>query len=272
MTTDGANAADENNSVRPRLHVAIITIMPDMFGALDFGVTGRAIQKGLVHIHFYDPRDFTENIHRSIDDRPYGGGPGMVMQAPPLAKAIDAAKLQLGAHAKVIYLSPAGKVIKQSLLQKQQQEARPLILIAGRYEGVDERLIQTAVEEEWSLGDYVLSGGELACMVVVDALARLLPGALGDELSASQDSFSQPTLPLLDCPHYTRPAIYQGLPVPEVLLCGDHKAIDRYREKQSLGRTWERRSDLLSCCTLSDRQKSLLAEYIQEYPQESEHE
>lgn len=243
------------------MDIAVVTLFPEMFSAVsDYGVTGRAVNSGGLAISCVNPRDFTADRHQTVDDRPYGGGPGMVMMAPPLAKAITEAKAKVAQGAKVIYLSPQGQTLSQQRLEALAQEPA-LILLAGRYEGVDERLINGLVDEELSIGDYVLSGGELAAMVVIDGVSRLLPGVLGHPLSAQQDSFTDG---LLDCPHYTRPETYQGSSVPAVLTSGNHEAIRRWRLKQSLGRTWQRRPDLLEKCDLSEEQKLLLAEFIRE--------
>ena len=232
-----------------------------MFDALTEhgGVVGRAVQRDLLSLSFWNPRDFANNKHNSVDDRPYGGGPGMVMQYQPLSDAIDAAKEQ-NQNSTVIYLSPQGRVFNQAAA-KEFALRSGLILVSGRYEGVDERLLETKIDEEWSIGDYVLSGGELASMVMIDAIARLLPQVLGHEASAEQDSYENG---LLDCPHYTRPEQINGLTVPQVLLSGDHQAIERWRLKQSLGRTWQRRPDLLQQLNLTEEQQQLLDEYIQE--------
>lgn len=243
------------------MDIAVVTLFPEMFSAVsDYGVTGRAVSSGGLAISCVNPRDFTADRHQTVDGRPYGGGPGMVMMAPPLAKAITEAKAKVAQGAKVIYLSPQGQTLSQQRLEALAQEPA-LILLAGRYEGVDERLINELVDEELSIGDYVLSGGELAAMVVIDGVSRLLPGVLGHPLSAQQDSFTDG---LLDCPHYTRPETYQGSSVPTVLTSGNHEAIRRWRLRQSLGRTWQRRPDLLEKCDLSEEQKLLLAEFIRE--------
>jgi tRNA (guanine37-N1)-methyltransferase len=206
----------------------------------------------------WNPRDFATDKHRTVDDRPYGGGPGMVMMVEPLRQAIQAAKTQLGAQTakkpKVICLSPQGRKLDQAGVEELAQ-ADSLILIAGRYEGIDERLLQLEVDEEWSIGDYVLSGGELAAMVLLDAVVRTLPGVLGHSQSAVEDSF---VAGLLDCPHYTRPENYEGLAVPNVLLSGNHEAIRRWRLQQSLGRTEQRRPDLLESLDLTKEQRLLL--------------
>jgi len=233
------------------------------------GVLGRAIKQGIIGLSCWNPRDFTRDRHRTVDDRPYGGGPGMLMKVQPLADAIDAARQQATGSVKVIYLSPQGQrldqhKVRQLALPDAECKDASFILIAGRYEGIDERLIEQYVDEEISIGDYVLSGGELAALVLIDAIARMLPGVLGDEDSAQQDSFMQG---LLDCPHYTRPEQVNGRRVPDVLLGGDHKAIARWRLKQSLGRTWLRRPELLEHVQLNEEQQSLLDEFQKEYQQ-----
>jgi tRNA (guanine37-N1)-methyltransferase len=244
------------------MKIDVISLFPPMFEAVtNYGITGRAIKNGLLSLRVWNPRDYTEDRHRSVDDRPYGGGPGMVMMVEPLAKVIAAARSEQANGVKVIYLSPQGRKLDHAgVMELSQREG--LILLAGRYEGIDERLLQTEVDEEWSIGDYVLSGGELAAMVVVDAIARQMPGALGDEDSAQQDSFVDG---LLDYEHYTRPEAYSGRVVPEVLLSGDHEKIRRWRLKRSLGRTWLRRPDLLERLKLTDEQQRLLEEFKQEY-------
>ena len=252
------------------MHFHVITLFPEMVGQVTSGgVLGRAIKQGIIGLSCWNPRDFTHDRHRTVDDRPYGGGPGMLMKVQPLADAIDAARRQAGRTARVIYLSPQGQRLNQ---QKVRQLALPgtddgdaaYILIAGRYEGIDERLIEHYVDEEISIGDYVLSGGELAAVVLIDAVSRMLPGVLGDEDSAQQDSFMRG---LLDCPHYTRPEEIDGMRVPGVLLGGDHDAIARWRLKQSLGKTWLRRPELLNDVQLDQEQQNLLAEFQQEYQQ-----
>jgi tRNA (guanine37-N1)-methyltransferase len=242
--------------------VGIISLFPEMFRAVtDFGVTGQAVKKGLLNVETWNPRDFTYDKHRTVDDRPYGGGPGMLMMVEPLRDAIHAAKQAAGDKAKVVYLSPQGRKLDQAGVESLASNDK-LILICGRYEGVDERIIQTHVDEEWSVGDFVLSGGELPAMTLVDAVARFVPGVLGDMASAEEDSFANG---LLDCPHYTRPEVLDGLVVPEVLKSGNHKDIRRWRLKQSLGRTWLRRPELLENLALTDEQESLLAEFIKEH-------
>lgn len=241
----------------------VVTLFPEqLIEAASFGVTGRAIARGIVDLAVWNPRDFTHDRHRTVDDRPYGGGPGMVMKYPPLADAVHAAKKSSqNAARKVICMSPQGRPIKQALLTE-VVNLDQLILVAGRYEGIDERFIEAECDEEWSLGDFVISGGELAALVVIDAVTRLLPDVLGDEESAGQDSYSNG---LLDCPHYTRPEVVEGLRVPEVLLSGNHADIERWRLKQALGRTWLRRVDLLQNLTLTQEQHTLLNEFKTEF-------
>jgi tRNA (guanine37-N1)-methyltransferase len=238
--------------------VGVVTLFPEMLKSItDFGVVGRATRQGLLQVTGYNPRDFTQDKHRTVDDRPYGGGPGMLMKVQPLRDAISQAKTELG-QPRVIYLSPQGRRLDQAgVVELAKLES--LVLVAGRYEGIDERLIGTDIDEEWSLGDFVLSGGELAAMTFIDAVARLLPGVLGHAESALEDSFAQG---LLDCPHYTRPEMVAGMPVPKVLLSGDHAAIARWRMQQQLGRTWQRRPDLLEQMTLTQEQEQSLAEFI----------
>ena len=236
------------------------------------GVLGRAIKQDIIGLTCWNPRDFTHDRHRTVDDRPYGGGPGMLMKVQPLADAIDAARAQAGELATVIYMSPQGQrlnqhKVRQLALGNIEEQDASYILIAGRYEGIDERLIEQYVDEEISIGDYVLSGGELAAIVIIDAVARMIPGVLGDEDSAQQDSFMRG---LLDCPHYTRPEEINGRRVPDVLLGGDHKAIVRWRLKQSLGRTWLRRPDLLEHAQLDKEQQNLLDEFRKEFHQAEE--
>ena len=243
------------------MHIEVVTLFPEMFSAVsDNGVTGRAIQKGLVQLGTVNPRDFTDDRHNTVDARPYGGGPGMVMMVEPLRDAISEARKVLSDKAKVIYLSPQGRKLDQAGLQS-LLEHEELILLCGRYEGIDERLIASEVDEEWSIGDYVISGGELAAMVLIDGVTRLIPGALGHEDSAEQDSFMNG---LLDTPHYTRPEILDEMAVPDVLLSGHHKNIEKWRLKQALGRTWLRRPDMLEKLTLTKAQEDLLAEFIRE--------
>jgi tRNA (guanine37-N1)-methyltransferase len=223
------------------LRFGVVTIFPEMFDALlDYGITARVFGEGLADIGFWNPRDYSGDRHRTVDDRPYGGGPGMVMMAPPLSAAIRAARAALGEGARAVYLSPQGAPLTQARVEA-FASGGPLLLVAGRYEGIDERVIESEIDEEVSIGDYVLSGGELAAMVLIDAVVRQLPGALGHEQSAAQDSFAAG---LLDCPHYTRPEVFEGRRVPEVLLSGDHERIRRWRHAQAVARTRERRPDL----------------------------
>jgi tRNA (guanine37-N1)-methyltransferase len=240
---------------------SIITLFPEMLKALDYGITGRAQRDNLITITSWNPRDFAQDNYKTVDDRPYGGGPGMVMRVDPLQKAIQAAKIAAPKKPTVIYLTPQGKVFDQSAAQAFCVK-ESLIFIAGRYEGVDERLLELEVDEEWSIGDYILSGGELAALAMIDAVTRLIPGALGHEDSAAEDSI---TTGLLEHPQYTRPEDYQGLKVPPVLLGGNHKVIERWRLKESLGRTWLKRPDLLAKADLTQEQLTLLMEFVREY-------
>lgn len=242
------------------MRVDVVTLFPEFVRqVVECGVTGRAVQRDLLQLHTWNPRDYTHDRHRTVDDRPYGGGPGMVMRYEPLRDAIRSARAA-SPQARVVYLSPQGRPLNQAAVQELAQ--RPgLILVAGRYEGIDERLLAHEIDEEWSIGDYVLSGGELAAMVLIDTVARLQPGALGDEDSAAQDSFSAG---LLDCPHYTRPETIDGMTVPTVLLGGNHSEIERWRTKQSLLRTWRRRPELLAQLELSREQQALLEEALRE--------
>lgn len=235
------------------MRISVLTLFPELIASVvRFGVLGRALERGLLEVVAINPRDYTEDPYRSVDDRPFGGGPGMVMRIEPLERALAAARV--GGPARVVLLSPQGRRLTQGTLAQLARESH-LILICARYEGVDERFVQAFVEDELSIGDYVLSGGELPALVVIDGVARLLEGALGDERSAREDSFSEG---LLDCPHYTRPAEYRGRRVPEVLLSGDHQAIRQWRRQQSLLRTWLRRPDLLARVQLSELDRRLL--------------
>jgi tRNA (guanine37-N1)-methyltransferase len=248
------------------MHFDVITLFPEMFDAItQYGVTRRAAEQGKLVLRTWNPREFTSDKHRSVDDRPYGGGPGMLMLAEPLAQAIATAKqsqAQTGVvKSCVIHLSPQGRQLTHEVVKELLERNDGLILLASRYEGVDERLIRQQVDEELSIGDYVLSGGELAAMVLIDSLVRHLPGVLGDAESAQQDSF---VAGLLDCPHYTRPEIFEGEGIPEVLLSGHHAEIEKWRLKQALGRTWQRRPDLLAQRQLTKQEARLLAEYQQE--------
>lgn len=238
---------------------AIVTIFPEMLDALKFGIVGKALQKHLVDVSCINPRDYTEDKNNTVDDSPFGGGPGMVMMVKPLHQAIIAAKMQLP-KAKVIYLSPQGKQFDQALAKKAAIES-DLIMIAGRYEGIDQRIIDKCVDEEWSLGDYVISGGEFAALVMIDAIARCIPGVVGDTGSVIDDSFYNG---LLKHPQYTRPESYHGWEVPKVLLSGNHREIKRWRKKQSLGATWMKRPDLLTDDALSKEASALLEEFINE--------
>ena len=243
------------------MRIDVITLFPEMVrDCASHGIQGRAIEHGLLELQTWNPRDYTEDKHRGVDDRPYGGGPGMVMQVQPLRAAIQAAR-QTAGKSPVIYLSPQGTRFDQRKAQQLATLER-MILVAGRYEGVDERFIDLEVDEELSAGDYVLSGGELPALMVIDAVTRLLPGALGDADSAQQDSFMGG---LLDYPHYTRPEEVDGLQVPAELMGGNHADIRRWRAKQALGRTWQRRPDLLDVLQLDEQQHLLLNEFINEY-------
>lgn len=253
------------------MHFDVVTIFPEMFAALaGHGITRRALEERLFDLNTWDPRDFTTDNYRRVDDRPYGGGPGMVMLPEPLQAAIDAARLrqrEAGVERpKVVLMSPQGERLGERLVKELAAE-QGLVLIAGRYEGVDERLVARSVDREISIGDYVTSGGELPAMVLMDCIVRRLPGSLNDEESASQDSFAyDPSFPrgLLDWPHYTRPEEWKGARVPEVLLSGNHAAIGRWRRKQALGRTWDRRPDLIDERSLSREDRQLLEEYRRE--------
>ena len=239
----------------------VVTLFPEMIQALTKqGVSGRAVKQDKVSVTCWNPRDYAYDNYQTVDDRPYGGGPGMLMKIQPLKDAIHAAKAAAGEGAKVIYMSPQGRKLDQEGVLELAQHDK-LILVAGRYEGIDERLIEAEIDEEWSVGDFVLSGGELPAMTLMDAVIRLVPGVLGHELSAQQDSFMDG---LLDCPHYTRPEVYEGEAVPEVLLSGNHEKIRQWRLKQALGRTWQRRPDLLAELELTTEQRKLLTEYLDE--------
>ena len=237
----------------------VITLFPEMFAAVTAsGISGRALETGLWSLGLWNPRDFTRDNYRTVDDRPYGGGPGMLMLAEPLEKALDAARQAGGG--KVIYLSPQGRRLDHALVMDLAR-LPSMILLCGRYEGIDERLIERRVDEEISIGDYVLSGGELAAMAVIDAVVRQIPGALGGEQSAAEESFVDG---LLDGPQYTRPELYEGGRVPEVLMSGHHENIRRWRLQQALGRTWLRRPELLAARKLSDDDRKLLEEFQRE--------
>lgn len=245
-----------------KLWLGVVTLFPEMFDAItQYGVTGRAVKQGIMQLQCWNPRDFTTDKHRTVDDRPYGGGPGMLMMVQPLTEAIRAAKQAAGGKVHTIYLSPQGRKLDQQGVAELAAHDK-LLLVAGRYEGIDERVIESEIDEEWSVGDYVLSGGELPAMTLIDAVSRLVPGVLGHDLSAAQDSFSDG---LLDCPHYTRPEVLANKQVPSVLLSGNHEEIRRWRLKQALGRTWLRRPDILKPLALTKEQRKLLAEFQQEH-------
>ncbi|WP_426417209.1 tRNA (guanosine(37)-N1)-methyltransferase TrmD [Aestuariirhabdus sp. LZHN29] len=240
----------------------VVSLFPEMFKAVtEQGITGRAVKQGLIEVDLWNPRDFTQDKHQTVDDRPYGGGPGMLMKVQPLRDAIHAAKAAAGTEAKVIYLSPQGRKLDQAGVMELSSYKR-LVLVAGRYEGIDERVVETEIDEEWSIGDFVLSGGELAAMTLIDAVSRFVPGTLGHEDSAQEDSFSTG---LLDCPHYTRPPEIAGKKVPDVLLSGNHQMIRQWRLTQSLKRTWLRRPDLLQELDLNPEQQKLLDEVIRDH-------
>ena len=265
MITEAAAINQSEQSITAKMHFDAITLFPEMFDAITrYGITQRAVDVGIIDFASWNPRDFTHDNYRRVDDRPYGGGPGMVMLPTPLEDAIAAAKArqaQFGFEPKVVYLSPQGAPLTHAKVLELVAEPG-LVLLCGRYEGVDERVLQRQVDLEISVGDYVLSGGELPAMVLIDALARHLPGVLNTAASAEEDSFADG---LLDCPHYTRPEDYRGMAVPEVLLSGNHANIRRWRLKQSLGRTWLRRPDLLKNRLLSKEETRLLAEFKAEH-------
>ncbi|MEX2123150.1 MAG: tRNA (guanosine(37)-N1)-methyltransferase TrmD [Woeseia sp.] len=243
------------------MQLQVVSIFPEMVRTIaEYGVVGRAVARGLLTLDCLNPRDFTTDAHRTVDDRPYGGGPGMVMKYEPTAAAIAAARDAAPAGTPVVCLSPQGSLFDQATARR-YAGGPGLILLAGRYEGIDERLIESQVDEELSIGDFVLSGGEIAAMVVIDTVARLLPGVLGDDASADQDSFTEG---LLDHPHYTRPERIGGRRVPEVLLSGDHARIARWRYKQALGRSFLRRPDLVRKLRLNDEQQRLLDEFLRD--------
>ena len=241
--------------------IGIVSLFPEMFAAVTgFGITRRAVETGLLELECWNPRDFATDRHRTVDDKPYGGGPGMLMKVQPLRDAVSAARKKAGEDCPVIYLSPQGKKLEQADLERLAR-LPGLILVAGRYEGIDERLTASIIDEEYSIGDFVVSGGELPAMVLIDGMTRLLPGAVGDSGSVEQDSFSEG---LLDYPQYTRPEEIDGLAVPEVLISGDHQKIARWRKKQALGRTYERRPDLIEARSLEAEERELLNEYLVE--------
>lgn len=249
------------------MQVGIVSLFPEMFAAIrDYGITGRACRNGLLDIKCWNPRDFTTDRHRTVDDKPFGGGAGMLMKTEPLCAAIGAARQAQSAKPTVIYLSPQGRRLDQTGVVELAGRSN-LVLVCGRYQGIDERVLQTEIDEEWSVGDYVLSGGELPAMVMLDAVIRYLPGALGNEDSAGQDSFALASdgQALLDSPRYTRPQTFAGMSVPEVLTSGNHEQIRRWQLKQQLGKTWLKRPDLIKQQALSDEQQALLREFISEY-------
>ena len=250
------------------MQLGIVTLFPEMFAAVtDHGISGRAVRLGLMNLELFNPRDYTTDKHRTVDDKPFGGGPGMLMKTEPLIASITAAreavsqKQTIGEKARVIYLSPQGQTLKQgSIIDLAKRES--MVLLCGRYQGIDNRVLENEIDEEWSLGDFVISGGELAAMTLIDAMTRFQPGALGDEGSALEDSFSNG---LLHSPEYTRPQSIAGSDVPEVLLSGDHEAIRKWRMKQSLGATWLKRPDLLQAMSLEIEQEELLKQFKQDY-------
>ena len=250
------------------MQLGIVTLFPEMFAAVtEHGISGRAVRSGLMNLELFNPRDYTTDKHRTVDDKPFGGGPGMLMKTEPLIASIAAArqvvsqKQTVGEKARVIYLSPQGKTLKQdSIIDLAKRES--MVLLCGRYQGIDNRVLENEIDEEWSLGDFVISGGELAAMTLIDAMTRFQPGALGDEGSALEDSFSNG---LLHSPEYTRPQSIAGSDVPEVLLSGDHEAIRKWRLKQSLGATWLKRPDLLQAMSLEIEQEELLEQFKQDY-------
>jgi len=250
------------------MQLGIVTLFPEMFAAVtEHGISARAVRSGLMNLELFNPRDYTTDKHRTVDDKPFGGGPGMLMKTEPLMASIAAArqavrqKQTIGEKARVIYLSPQGKTLKQdSIIDLAKRES--MVLLCGRYQGIDNRVLESEIDEEWSLGDFVISGGELAAMTLIDAMTRFQPGALGDEGSALEDSFSNG---LLHSPEYTRPQSIDGSDVPKVLLSGDHEAIRKWRLKQSLGATWLKRPDLLQAMSLEIEQEELLEQFKQDY-------
>jgi tRNA (guanine37-N1)-methyltransferase len=250
------------------MQLGIVTLFPEMFAAVtEHGISGRAVRSGLMNLELFNPRDYTTDKHRTVDDKPFGGGPGMLMKTEPLMASIAAArqavrqKQTIGEKARVIYLSPQGQTLKQgSIIDLAKRES--MVLLCGRYQGIDNRVLENEIDEEWSLGDFVISGGELAAMTLIDAMTRFQPGALGDEGSVLEDSFSNG---LLHSPEYTRPQSIDGSDVPKVLLSGDHEAIRKWRLKQSLGATWLKRPDLLQVMSLESEQEELLEQFKQDY-------
>jgi tRNA (guanine37-N1)-methyltransferase len=251
------------------MYIHIISLFPEMFNALNYGIPGRAQHKGKLQLNHINLRDFSHDKHRRVDDKPYGGGPGMVIKAQPLQAAIDATLKLSPPKTKVSYLSPQGKTFDQAAAYELSKRSH-LILIAGRYEGIDERVYQTHIDEEWSLGDFVLSGGELPIMCMVDAICRLIPEVLGNAASAQQDSFSpDKKAQLLDYPHYTKPAMLGNLAVPDILLSGHHAKIEKWRLQHALGNTWRKRPDLLQNRVLTEQEQVLLAEFISHSKEEN---
>lgn len=244
------------------IHFGVISLLPEMFACLEQGVVGRAFKQGLAKLDCWNPRQWASGSYQQVDDKPYGGGPGMVMMYAPLRSAIKHAKSKLPNGCKTVYLSPQGKRINQQDLTTIAARQQSILFIAGRYEGIDERIIEHHVDEEWSLADFVLSGGEIAAMAFIDAVVRLLPGTLGHVASAQKDSFMNG---LLDCPHYTRPAMIEGYEVPAVLLSGNDGEIERWQRKQILGKTWLKRPDLLENVQLTDKDRQLLTEFKNEH-------
>jgi tRNA (guanine37-N1)-methyltransferase len=243
--------------MQPAQRFGVVTLFPEMFEPfLNQGVFGRAVKNGIIQVDLFNPRDYTTDKHRTVDDRPYGGGPGMLMMVQPLTDAISDAKVALGENSLVVYLTPQGQTLNQTAVQSLTQLPN-IILVAGRYEGIDERVINALVDQEWSIGDYVLSGGELPAMVLMDSVSRLLPDVLGHSQSAVEDSFANG---LLDCPHYTRPEVLNGEVVPSVLLSGNHEKIRQWRLTKSLKRTLERRPDLLNYLALTEEQQKILTQ------------
>jgi tRNA (guanine37-N1)-methyltransferase len=243
--------------MKPTQRFGVVSLFPEMFEPfLNQGVFGRAVRNGIIQVDIFNPRDYTTDKHRTVDDRPYGGGPGMLMMVQPLTDAISDAKTALGENSLVVYLTPQGKTLNQTAVQSLTRLPN-IILVAGRYEGIDERVINSLVDQEWSIGDYVLSGGELPAMVLMDSVSRLLPDVLGHSQSAVEDSFMNG---LLDCPHYTRPEVLNGEAVPGVLLSGNHEKIRRWRLTKSLKRTLERRPDLLNYLALTEEQQIILSQ------------
>lgn len=249
------------------MQIDVITLFPGLVTAIrDYGVVGRALRSERVKLGVTNPREYSRDTNNRVDDRPYGGGPGMIMQYEPMVRAIDETVAKTDTQSTVVYLSPQGKPLDQKAVRS-FSEIDHLVLLCGRYEGIDERIIQARVDQEWSIGDYVISGGELAAMILIDAVVRTLPGVLGDEQSAQQDSFERG---LLDCPHYTRPERIEGFTVPEELLSGNHKMIARWRLKQMLGRTFLRRADMIEKLSLSEQEHHLLDEYLAEEKEKNE--